>query len=93
MAVTDYIRVHVIDEDNGYQEMDDVKGIRIKSSRYTLLIMRNYTPTLGSIDGDICFIRESGELTLDNIKGFYKLHHNEFTLLVEEDKDGWYTTW
>ena len=84
------INARVIDEENGYQQLSEVRGIRINSSDYRLLILEDYTDTLGRVEGDVTFILSDREVCLEHIRGYYKHQHNEFTLLVQEDKDGWY---
>ena len=38
---------------NGVKEIQHVRLIRIKSRKYNLLIMEDYMPVLGEIDGDV----------------------------------------
>lgn len=84
------INVRVIDEENGYQKLEGIRAIRISSSDYRLLILEDFTDTLGRIEGDVTFLLADREVKLENILGYYKHQHNEFMLLVQEDKDGWY---
>ena len=84
------IRVRIIDEVNGLQYLDNVRLIRLKSKTYTVLIMEDFAATLGQIEGDITFLSGDREVVVDNILGYYKHQHNEFTLLIHEDADGWY---
>lgn len=84
------IKARVIDEDNGIQILNNVRAVRIVSKGYVLLVLEDYTPTLGEIDGDVTFLCDDREVVLDRIRGFYKMQHNEFTLLIAEDQDGWY---
>lgn len=84
------ITARVIDEDNGVQVTEHVRAIRILSKDYVLLIMEDYAATLGTVEGDVVIISDSGEISLENIHGFYKHNRNEFTLLVVEERDGWY---
>ena len=85
------IQVRVLDEKNGYQVLEHIRAVRIRSREYALLVMEDYTPTLGSVDGDVIFLGEK-ETALRNVRGFYKHQHNEFTLLIQEDLDGEYET-
>ena len=80
------IIVRIISDKEGLKVLTDVIAIRLKSDKYHLLIMADYVPTLGEINGDITFITNKEEIKFANIKGFYKLQHNEFTLLI--DKQG-----
>ncbi len=78
------IQARVIDAENGLKELAGVCAVRIQSRDYNLLVMDDYLPVLGRIDGSVAFLTAEGELSLDGIRGFYKHQHNEFTLLVEE---------
>ena len=65
--------------------INNVKVIRIKDEKYNLLIMRDYWPIIGEINGDIYFDGEEN-LSFENIKGFYMLCNNVFRLIIIEDK-------
>ena len=84
------ISVCVIDEENGYQHLEAVRGIRINSSDYSLLILEDFADTLGRVEGNVTFVLADGDVCLENISGYYKHKRNEFTLMIQEDKDGWY---
>ena len=84
------IRARIIDEVNGLQYLDNVRLIRISSKGYKLLIMEDFTATLGLVEGNVTFLCGDREVLLDHIQGYYKHQHNEFTLLIHEDADGWY---
>lgn len=77
------IRARVIDEENGLRLLPDVYAVRIQSREYSLLIMEDYMPMLGQVDGTVVFLTGEREVRLDSIHGFYKHQQNEFTLLVE----------
>lgn len=84
------IKARVIDEESGYQKLEGVRAVRLNSSDYRLLIMEDFADTLGRIEGDVTFLLAEREVRLENILGYYKHRHNEFTLLVQEDRAGWY---
>lgn len=83
------INARIIDEINGYQQLGNVRAIRINSKDYRLLILDRFADTLGRIEGSVVFILADGEVKLKNICGYYKHRHNEFTLLIQEDRNGW----
>ena len=64
--------------------INNVKVIRIKDEKYNLLIMRDYWPIIGEINGNIYFDGEEN-LSFENIKGFYMLCNNVFRLIIIED--------
>ncbi len=80
---TGKISARVISHYDGVKFLENIVGVRIKSKDYVLLIMEDYLPTLGKIDGDVFFITTDDELPYKNINGFYKHQSNEFTLLIE----------
>lgn len=82
------IRVRVIDEKNGLTQLDNVRAVRIHSRNYNLLIMKDYSPTLGQIDGTVIFLAEDREIPMENVKGCFKHQGNEFVLIIEEEMVG-----
>lgn len=64
-------------------KIENVKVIRIKSELYTLLIMKDYWPVVGEINGRIS-IEADENYTYENIEGFYTLSHNVFHLMIKE---------
>lgn len=69
---------------NGLQEFENLEMIRIKSDRHTLLIMKNFMPVIGELDGSIEFVFSNDVIKMDNLKGYYMHKKNSFSLLVEE---------
>lgn len=69
----------------GYREFHDVDLIRIKSRKYTLLIMRDYMPVVGEIDGSVEIVSGEDSSLFENIRGFYTHKRNNFELLIKED--------
>ena len=82
------ILARVINEKNGIQNIENVRAIRILSKDYVVLIMEDYTSTLGQVDGTVTVISDDGEAVYENINGFYKQQNNVFTLLIAEE-NGW----
>ncbi len=78
------ITARIIDYDTGMKVLQNIKAIRIQSADYVLLIMEDYVPTLGKLDGKIVFLTQDDEVVYENVKGFYKHQYNEFTILLEE---------
>ena len=72
---------------NGLRVYRDVKLIRIKSSDYSLLIMEDYFPIIGQVNGKIELVSEDSLVDLGKLKGFYVHRNNEFSLLIKEQLD------
>lgn len=85
MIILGKITANTFSMSEGAKEYIGLKGIRIKSKDYNLLIMEDYLPLIGKVEGDVTFIGEDETTTLDNIVGFYRHSHNNFELLIKED--------
>ena len=84
MQNNEELKVIILDSNNiNMQEIDNVKLIRIKSDKYNLLIMKDYWPVVGEINGKIVIEAEES-LTFENIVGFFALSHNVFHLIIKE---------
>lgn len=79
------IKVKIFSLSKGLEIMEDVKAIRIKSEDYNLLIMPDYMPILGEVQGNIDFENKEESKSLENIDGYYINTNNEFSLIVRED--------
>ncbi len=68
------------------KKIDKVKMIRVKDDNYNILILKDYWPVLGEINGSV-YIDGEEAIAYENIKGFYTLSHNIFRLIIIEDKE------
>jgi len=68
----------------GLVEYNNVKVIRIISKDYNLLIMKDYLPIIGEIDGSVDIKSDDAEINLKGIKAFYMNSNNEFNLMIRE---------
>lgn len=86
---TKKIEAIVISYQNGFKVYQDVKMIRLKGERLNLLIMADYMPTVGEINGNVELVRDDGfggeVTTLENVSGFFVVKNNVFKLLLKED--------
>lgn len=78
------IKVRIFDLSKGLIEYENIKVIRITSTDYNLLIMDDYLPILGEIDGNVDIKNEEIELNYKNIKAFYMSSNNVFNLMIKE---------
>lgn len=76
--------VKILNIKSGLQVYNNVKFIRILSEKYNLLIMRDYLPIMGELNGKI-EIEGEQSLKLENIKGYYISKSNEFNLIIKGD--------
>ena len=81
------ITATVLGIDEGFQKFEQVDMIRIKSEKYTLLIMDDYMPVIGRIDGMVEIVSGEDTRSFKPIHGFYTHRKNTFELLIKEDAD------
>ena len=83
-------KVNVFTINEGLIEYENIKYIRIKSEHYNLLIMKDYMPILGEIDGSISFEGPNVKKEYPKLKAFYMSKENEFNLIIrsiDEEKE------
>lgn len=78
------IKVRIFDIENGLREYKDIKIIRIISKDYNLLIMKDYLPIIGEIEGSVDIKNDEINLSFKDIKAFYMNSNNEFNLMIKE---------
>ena len=81
------ITATVLGIDEGFQKFEQVDMIRIKSEKYTLLIMDDYMPVIGRIDGMVEIVSGEDTRSFQPIHGFYTHRKNTFELLIKEEAD------
>ncbi|MDR0853751.1 MAG: hypothetical protein LBN34_05225 [Clostridiales Family XIII bacterium] len=69
---------------NGLQTFEELNIIRVRGKKARLMIMEDYMPVIGEVDGDIDFIGRTSYHTISNAKGFFCHEHNVFFLLLKE---------
>ena len=80
----DGIKVKVFDIRNGMRVYDNIKIIRIISKDYNLLIMKDYLPIRGEIEGSVDIKNDVVNESFKNIKAFYMNSDNVFNLMIKE---------
>ena len=78
------IKVRVFDMDHGLREYEDIKIVRIISKDYNLLIMKDYLPIIGEIEGSVDIKNDKIDESFKNIKAFYMNSENVFNLMIKE---------
>ena len=79
------MKVRVFDMAHGLVEYEDVKTIRIISRDYNLLIMKDYLPIIGEIEGNVDIKSEKEEVNLKNIKAFYMFIHKNISFFHKKE--------
>lgn len=80
------ISAKVVDRDNGMKQYENIRLVRIVSKDHNLLIMEDFMPVIGKIDGKVELVVNDNVVPYNNIKGFYMHKKNQFYLLIEEYK-------
>ena len=77
------ILVKVFTLKNGLECFGDVSIVRIKSKDYNLLVMKDYMPIIGEIDGNLEIEGVDINKEYKNIKGYYMHYDNTFNIIIE----------
>lgn len=78
------IKVRIFDMEHGLREYENIKIIRIVSKDYNLLIMKDYLPIIGEIEGSVDIKNDDINLSFKDIKAFYMNSENIFNLMIKE---------
>lgn len=79
------MRARVISMEEGLKEIEQVILIRVRSKTYNLLIMEDYMPVLGEVEGSVVILDGQGEHRWEGIRGFFSIRSNLFSLMLSED--------
>ena len=78
------MKVRVFYLKHGLVEYEDVKIVRIISKDYNLLIMIDYLPIIGEVEGSIDIQGDNVDISFKDIKAFYMNSNNVFNLMINE---------
>lgn len=79
------INVKLLSMKNGLIEYSDVQFIKIISKNYNLMILKDYLPIIGEINGNIEIEMLKQKIKLENIIGYYIHRHNQFNLFLKDE--------
>ena len=79
------IHASVLSLSGGMKSYENVAMVRIVSNNYNILILKDYMPTIGKVQGSVQIVGEDIMESLDGIEGYYVFRQNQFELLIEED--------
>ena len=79
------INIKVLSMKKGLVEYNDVQFIRIISKNYSLIIMKDYLPLIGEVQGKIEIEGLKETIKLQNIIGYYIHKHNQFNLFLRDE--------
>lgn len=75
------VRVFTIQK--GLEEYKNVQAIRIKSKDYNLLILKDYLPIIGKIEGNFEIELDNNKYNFDDIIAYYINENNIFNVMIE----------
>lgn len=78
------VTVKVIDLEHGLRLYKDVILVRIKDKSYNLLVMKDYTPIIGKIVGNVDIETKDKKEHFENIEGYFINQNNIFSLILDE---------
>ena len=76
------ITARILGFKEGLRVLENVDMIRIVSSNYNLLILKDYMPVIGEIKGSVELVSGDTTASFESITGYYMHSHNEFELLI-----------
>lgn len=68
---------------SGLEVIDDVRAIRIVSKDYNLLILKDYVPIIGKVEGSVEIEYGDSTKKLDLVVAYYVCNNNIFNLMIE----------
>ena len=68
---------------DGIVKYYNVQAVRVKNGESNLLVLKDYVPIIGDVNGKIEVIL-SDTITYDNVKGYYICYNNVFNFIIEE---------
>ncbi len=77
-------KVRIFDLDKGLTEYEHIKIVRIISKDYNLLIMQDYLPIIGNIEGSLDIKGDDIDIKFPKIRAFYMNSNNVFNLMIKE---------
>lgn len=75
--------VNVFDLKTGLATYENASYVRITSKDYNLLIMLDYMPIIGELQGKVDIKTADGELHFENIVASYMNSNNVFNLMIQ----------
>lgn len=82
--VANDIEVELLSLDSDIKVFKNVNFIKIKSKNYNLIIMKDYLPIIGEVQGRIEIGLKDDVFVLENVEGYYMHKHNKFNFFYTE---------
>lgn len=76
--------VKIFSLNDGLIEYNDVISIKLVSRDYNLLILKDYIPIIGEVEGSIELKYKDNNLLMENIFAYYMNQDNVFNLILKD---------
>ena len=80
------ILVNVFELETGLTTYKDCEYIRITDEKYNLLVMLDYTPIIGEVNGKIDIMYNGKEIHYEGVKASFMNSNNVFNLMIKGRK-------
>ncbi len=80
------ILVNVFELETGLTTYKDCEYIRITDEKYNLLVMLDYTPIIGEVNGKIDIMYNGKEIHYEGVKASFMNSNNVFNLMIQGRK-------
>ena len=80
------ILVNVFELETGLTTYKDCEYIRITDEKYNLLVMLDYTPIIGEVNGKIDIMYNAQEIHYEGVKASFMNSNNVFNLMIQGRK-------
>lgn len=80
------ILVNVFELETGLTTYKDCEYIRITDEKYNLLVMLDYTPIIGEVNGKIDIMYNGQEILYEGVKASFMNSNNVFNLMIQGRK-------
>ena len=80
------ILVNVFELETGLTTYKDCEYIRITDEKYNLLVMLDYTPIIGEVNGKIDIMYNDQEIHYEGVKASFMNSNNVFNLMIQGRK-------
>ena len=78
------MKVKIFSLNDGLTEYNDVISIKLVSKDYNLLILKDYIPIIGEVDGSIELKYQDNNLLMENVFAYYMNQDNVFNIIIKE---------
>ena len=75
--------VNVVQPNGERLTFNDVMAVRIVDQFYNLLVMKDYMPIIGKVDGSLTILGAKSNFSMKNGVAYFVNHNNFFTVIMK----------